>query len=135
MQAMIISLVAEGVFERIPGLNLIMIEGGFAWVPSLGWRLDKHWKRLRSEVPHVKRLPSEYIREHFWYTTQPIEEPERPEDLASTMEWIGVDRLLFSTDYPHWDFDDPNFVFKIKLSESDRTKIFCGNAKTLFNLV
>ena len=134
MQAMIVSLVAEGVFERIPGLKLIMIEGGFAWVPSLGWRLDKHWKRLRSEVPHVKRLPSEYIREHFWYTTQPIEEPERPEDLKRTMEWVGVDHLLFSTDYPHWDFDDPNFVFRVKLSESDRTKIFSGNAKALFNL-
>jgi uncharacterized protein len=50
------------------------------------------------------------------------------------MEWVGVDHLLFSTDYPHWDFDDPNFVFRVKLSESDRTKIFSGNAKALFNL-
>ena len=42
------------------------------------WRLDKHWATMRDEVPHVKRPPSEYIREHIWYTTQPIEEPEIP---------------------------------------------------------
>ena len=47
------------------------------------------------------------MREHFWYTTQPVEEPEKPEHLADVIDWIGWDRLMFSTDYPHWDFDDP----------------------------
>ena len=61
------------------------------------------------EVPHLKRKPSEYVREHFWFTTQPSEEPDNAEHLRNVIEWIGIDRLLFSSDYPHWDFDDPRY--------------------------
>ena len=120
MQGVFTSLVLEGVFERFPKLRVVLIEGGFAWVPALCWRLDKHWERMRSEVPHVKRPPSEYIREHIWYTTQPIEEPEQPDDLTDIIDWIGWDRLLFSTDYPHWDFDDPRYAFKVNLNDAAR---------------
>ena len=59
-QTALASIVLEGVFERHPKLKMIMIEAGFGWAPSLSWRLDKNWQRLRSEVPHVKRPPSEY---------------------------------------------------------------------------
>ena len=106
----------------------------FAWVPALTWRLDKQWKRLKDEVPHLKRLPSEYIREHFWFTTQPIDEPDRPQDLFDVMGWVGWDRLMFSTDYPHWDFDDPRYAFKARLEEPARTQLFSGNAKALYGL-
>jgi predicted TIM-barrel fold metal-dependent hydrolase len=134
MEALVTSLVIEGVFERIPNLRVVLVEGGFAWLPSLCWRLDKHWKRLREEVPHVKRLPSEYVREHIWVTTQPIEEPERPEDLLQTFEWIGWDRIMFSTDYPHWDQDDPRFAIKVPLPEEFRRKLFRDNAMSLYGL-
>ena len=79
MQNTLTSLVFEGVFERFPKLKVVLIEGGFAWAPALCWRMDKHWERLRVEMPHVKRPPSEYIREHVWFTTQPIEEPDNPQ--------------------------------------------------------
>src|SRR6266536_4788858 len=94
-QAQVTSLICEGVFERFPKLKIVLIEGGFAWVPVLGWRMDKHWERMRSETPHLKRPPSEYVREHFWFTTQPIEEPEDPQHLKDIMAWIGWDRLMF----------------------------------------
>ena len=134
MQAVATSMVVEGLFEAIPTLKIVFIEGSFAWMPALKWRLDKHWNRLRDEVPHVKRPPSEYIREHFWFTTQPIEEPDNPEDLAKIMSWIGFDRIMFSTDYPHWDFDDPRYVFKTKLDEQHRRMIFRDNARALYGL-
>lgn len=134
MQTTIMSLVMEGVFERYPGVKVIMIEGGFAWVPSFCWRLDNHWSRMRSEVPHVKRPPSEYIREHIWFTTQPMEEPENPQHLLDVIRWIGVDHIMFSTDYPHWDFDDPRWVFKVRLPEDVQAKIFRDNAKALYRL-
>ena len=135
MQAVVTSMVLEGVFEKFPTLKVALVEGSFAWSPALSWRLDKAWKRMKDEVPHLKRKPSEYLREHFWYTTQPIEEPDDPQDLYKVMDWIGWDHLMFSTDYPHWDFDDPRYVFKAKLDEKRRSMIFRDNAKALYGLV
>ncbi len=131
-QAGLTSLVIEGVFERFPALKMVMIEAGFAWAPSLAWRLDKHWKTLRSETPHLKRLPSEYLREKVWWTTQPMEETESPTRLAETIEWMGWDRLIFATDYPHWDFDDPAHVLPMKISEEQRRAFFMGNARQVY---
>jgi uncharacterized protein len=67
-------------------------------------------------------------------TTQPIEEPERPEDLLATCEWIGWDRIMFSTDYPHWDQDDPRYAFKAPLSEQQKRMVFRENALAFYGL-
>jgi len=132
MEAIVTSLVVEGVFEQVPNLRVVLVEGGFAWIPALTWRLDKHFQRLRSEVPHLKRLPSEYIRDHIWVTTQPVEEPERAGDMLSTLEWIGWDRVMFSTDYPHWDQDDPRYAFKVAIPEANKKKLFRDNALAFY---
>jgi len=134
MQNTLTSLVFEGVFERFPKLKIVLVEGGFAWAPALCWRMDKHWERMRAETPHVKRPPSEYVREHVWFTTQPIEEPDTPQHLADIIEWLGWDRLMFSTDYPHWDFDDPKQTFKFAMTEAQKAKVFRDNAKALYGL-
>ena len=76
MAAQLTSLVLEGVPERFPKLKIVFIEGGFGWIPSATWRMDRHFEAFRSEVPHLKRRPSEYVKEHFWFTTQPIDEPD-----------------------------------------------------------
>jgi predicted TIM-barrel fold metal-dependent hydrolase len=131
-QALVTSLIMEGVFERYPQLKIVMIEAGFAWLPALGWRLDKHWKRLRDEVPHLRQAPSEYIRKHVWVSTQPMEEPEAPEHVLDVMEWIGFDHILFASDYPHWDFDDPLLALPPKLTEERRRMIYAGNARALY---
>jgi predicted TIM-barrel fold metal-dependent hydrolase len=90
---------------------------------------------MRDEVPHVKRPPSEYVREHFWFTTQPMEEPPNRADLKELINWVGWDRLLFATDYPHWDFDDPNYAFKFKMTDAEKEQIFRGNAKKVLRIV
>jgi predicted TIM-barrel fold metal-dependent hydrolase len=120
------------VFARFPDLKIVLIESGFAWLPALGWRLDKIWKRLRSEVPHVDRPPSELIRKHFWVSTQPMEEPEEPDHLMDVMDWIGWDQILFASDYPHWDFDDPFLALPPSLDAERRNRIFSGNARGLY---
>lgn len=134
VQAMVTSLIMEGVFERWPSLKIVLIESGFAWLPALGWRLDKVWHRMRDEVAHVKRPPSEYLREHFWVSTQPMEEPEKPAHLLDVLDWIGHDRVLFASDYPHWDFDDPFLALPPSLDETRRAQIFAGNARKLYGL-
>jgi len=111
---------------------VVLIEAGFAWVPSLAWRLDRNWKRLRAETPHLTRLPSEYIHDHVWLTTQPMEEPEPRSQLLDTIGWIGWDKLIFATDYPHWDFDDPATCLPLRLTEEQRRAFFVGNARALY---
>src|ERR671938_1544006 len=112
MQANIISMVAEGVFEQFPTLKLVSVENGFGWIPSLLCRLESAWSLLRSEIPHVKRPPSEYVREHVYLTTQPVEEPHKPEYFSQMLEQYGdmTSHILFASDYPHWDSDNPDMA-------------------------
>ncbi|HET6307832.1 MAG TPA: amidohydrolase family protein, partial [Rhodopila sp.] len=133
-QAGLASMVIEGIFERFPGLRVIMVEAGFAWAPSFAWRLDKAWKTLRAETPHLKQLPSEYLRRQVWWTSQPMEEPEPRSHLLDTMEWMGTDRLLFATDYPHWDFDDPTHVLPLPVNMELRQRFFLGNAQAVYGV-
>jgi predicted TIM-barrel fold metal-dependent hydrolase len=133
-QAMVASMIMEGVFERYRDLKIVMIECGFGWLPALGWRLDKHWKRMRDEVPHLTRAPSEVIREHFWVTTQPMEETDDPTHVLDAMRWIGFDRILFASDYPHWDFDDPVMAIPPSLDDAQRRMVFAGNARAVYRL-
>ncbi len=123
-------------FEHIPNCAAWpSSRAGFAWLPSLvARRLDKHFRRFREEVPHLKMLPSEYIRQNIWVTTQPIEEPEHPADLLATCEWIGWDRIMFSTDYPHWDQDDPRYAFKVPVPEKEKRMLYRDNALSFYNL-
>jgi predicted TIM-barrel fold metal-dependent hydrolase len=132
--ALLASLVFEGVFERIPGLRIVLIEAGFAWLPALGWRLDRIWARERAELPHVTRPPSELLAAHLWITTQPIEEPDPPDPraLAETIARIGARRVMFASDYPHWDFDDPDRVLPGSLDPASRAAIRHGNAEALY---
>ena len=130
--ALVSSMIFEGLFEHLPTLKVVLIESGFAWLPALGWRLDKTWARMRDEVPHVKRPPSEYMREHIWATTQPMEEPENPEHLVDIMNWIGWDRVMFASDYAHWDFDDPFVAIPAAFGDEKRLKILSGNARALY---
>lgn len=84
-------------------------------------------------MPWVKRMPSEYIREQVRFTTQPMEYPEDPEDLYRMFEMIGSDDfLLFSTDYPHWDFDSPSHVFPKSFPKELRKRILADNARDFY---
>ncbi len=133
-QALITSLVCEGVLARNPSLKVVIVEAGLAWVPSLCWRLDQQWRRMRDEVPHLTRPPSDYVRQQVWFTTQPMDEPENPDHLAAILSWIGWDRILFATDYPHWDFDDPDSGVKVRLTEEQRQMVFRDNARAVYGL-
>jgi predicted TIM-barrel fold metal-dependent hydrolase len=133
-QAHISSFVFEGVFERYPMLKVAALEGGFAWVPSYLWRMDADWKGLRPQTPWVKRPPSEYVLEHVRFASQPADEPDPPEALGSILEWMHAEQtLMFASDYPHWDWDDPAQTFA-RLDDTLRTRIMSDNARETFGL-
>lgn len=133
-QSTLASLVLEGVFEEFPTLRVVLIEGGFSWVPSAAWRLDRLWEKMRSEVPHLKHPPSYYIRRNLWFTTQPMDGMGTAENLRQTFDWVGWDRLCFASDYPHWDFDDANQAFPMRMDEEQRRALLNGNARRAFDL-
>ncbi|MCC6179669.1 MAG: amidohydrolase [Chloroflexi bacterium] len=136
VQANIISMVTEGVFEQFPTLKFVSVENGFGWFGSLMWRLDDAWSLLKGEVPHLKRAPSEYIREHVYLTTQPVEEPHKPEYFLQMLEQYGnaADHILFASDYPHWDSDDPDFALPNIVPDEIKHAIHSQNARKLYNL-
>ena len=131
-QAQLVSLVTEGVFTKFPGLKVVFAESGFTWLPSLMWRLDKNWKGLRREIPWIDRLPSEIIRCHLRITIQPLDAPTELRKLSETIDQIGSeDMLLFSTDYPHWQFDDEG-PFPLNLNASTEEKLLRTNAEGIY---
>jgi uncharacterized protein len=98
------------------------------------WRMERERYPIRSELTHLKRSPMEYVRDHVWLTTQPVEEPPQSRWLDDVLRWVGMDRLLFSTDYPHWDFDHPDYAFRTPLSPEERRMLLHDNAVSLYRL-
>lgn len=134
-QAQVISLVSQGVFELFPTLKFVLIEGGFGWMAPLIWRLDATYKKLHKELTRVQHLPSHYIRKHFWISTQPIEEPLAAHQFMEMLNQLDMaDRLMFATDYPHWDFDAPDRALPASISAETRKMIMAENARRLYKL-
>jgi len=132
LYSQISSLIFNRVFDRFPDLKFVIQEGGWSWVAPFMWRLDTAWERLSEEIPELQRRPSEYLRDHFWFTTQPAEEPEEPKHFAGVWDQFRsagmANHLLFSSDYPHWDFDTPDAGVPSSLPEETRRQILSSNA-------
>ena len=133
-QAQVLSFVSEGVFERFDDLRVVVSECGFAWLAPLLWRFDKDWKGVWREVPWVKRRPSEYVHEHFRFTTAPAHLPVDPVVLGQLLEMMDVPgTLAYASDYPH-DHGDGLSLLLDQLSEDERRRVMWDNAAAVFGL-
>lgn len=104
------SMICNGVFDKFPTLKAVFLETGVAWQPWFMWRADSQYKELRVEIPWVKRLPSDIVRDNIRYSTQPMGDL-RPKDFEALVEMADSSRLyMFSTDYPHFDSDSASAV-------------------------
>jgi predicted TIM-barrel fold metal-dependent hydrolase len=97
-------------------------------------RLDNEYMMRTSECPALKRKPSDYMREMF-FSSQPMEMTDMGA-IEQTFRMIKAEsQLLYSSDYPHWDFDLPSVIYDLPfLSEQAKRNILGGNAVRLFNL-
>ena len=88
-----------------------------------------------SEIPGLKKLPSEYMGDMF-YTSQPMEMPNDLSFLESTFKMINAEtQLLYASDYPHWDADMPCTIYDLPfLDEKAKRNILGGNAIKIFDL-
>ena len=129
----VMSLVFDGVFDRFPTLRIVLVEHAFSWILPLMWRMDAIYAARKSWLD-LKRKPSEYVKEHIKFTTQPLDYPEDKTELTRALEWMEADKiLLYSSDYPHWTFDDPRWLVK-HLPEGARERIMFGNGIQTYHL-
>lgn len=130
----LLSLVTEGAFVKFPTLKFVLVEGGVSWLPPIMWRLDKNWRGLRVTTPWLKDEPSKMVFDHVFLTTQPIEEPANRAHLDQMLAMFPADRMLmFSTDYPHWDGDTPDFTGR-NLPAGIRDQVMYKTAQKLYGI-
>ena len=127
-------LVSCGVMERFPALRFVFLESGGGWMPYWLGRLDHHVKTYGAYAPEMRLTPSEYFRRQCWVSFE-IDE----DHLAALAPLVGVDRIVWGSDYPHADSTFPGAVAELReaiapLSADDRERIIAANGLELYGL-
>jgi predicted TIM-barrel fold metal-dependent hydrolase len=126
-------LVFAGVPERFPRLRIAALEGSCGWLPFLMDRMDEEFeKRGAREAPLLKAKPSEYLLNGQFYYAFELEEST----LSYVIQRIGGDKLLYASDYPHWDTEWPNtvriFRGRADVSDADKRRILGENPQRFY---
>jgi predicted TIM-barrel fold metal-dependent hydrolase len=127
-------LIYSEMFDRFPELQVVGAEVGAGWVPSFLEHMDDHWWRNRTWTgSKLTMLPSEYFRRNWKVTF--IREPFA----MAVRHWIGLNNLMWSNDYPHWNSTWPNSLKVIRrdlghLSAETQEKVLAGNACRLYGI-
>jgi predicted TIM-barrel fold metal-dependent hydrolase len=128
-----LSLICKGSLERHPELQVVFLESGAGWLPYWLWRMDEHYEILPFQVPRLKMKPSDYFRRQCYTSFEPDECR-----LGKVIAAIGAERVLFASDYPHWDAKlsgSPRVVIERgDLSLNTKKKIMGENAIKLLRL-
>lgn len=127
-------LVAFGVLERHPALKLVFLESGGGWAPFWVERLDEQAETFGGFCPEMRLKPSEYFARQCWISYE-VDEPTLP----ALLPFIGEDRVVWGSDYPHHDATFPGAVDAIErtissLGQLQRTKVLGSNASVLYKL-
>jgi predicted TIM-barrel fold metal-dependent hydrolase len=111
-QRPLVYLIVGGVFERFPGMTFVLTEAGCDWLPGVLEHLDGLMKRLRQGKAGEMRFDgdavpplsaSEYFsRNCFLGVSQP-----GPSDIAAALDSVGLDRVMWGSDYPHEEGTGP----------------------------
>jgi predicted TIM-barrel fold metal-dependent hydrolase len=129
-----LSLLAGGVLERFPRLQIAFMESGTGWLPYWLDRMDEHYEHLGWMVPEITMLPSEYFRRQCFISSEAGDA-----HVARTAERIGADRILFASDFPHYDAVFPGaveaFVSQAGLDHETRRAILGKNVARLLRLM
>ena len=132
MPLTVASLFQGGVFERYPGLKIVILESGCGWLQWWLDRMDEKYE-VAGFTTGCKRQPSEYFKEQCWVSLDPDEH-----FAPAVIREVGADRFVWASDYPHSD-GVPDPVNEVKktlqcLPEGDLNKVLGGNAVDLYGL-
>lgn len=130
----VVQLVGQEIPERYD-VDFAFWEAGQSWIQMAMNRMDREYIERPSDAPGLEQLPSEYIK-NFYFSTQPLEETHKPEHLRTIIEMNELeDQLIFTTDWPHMDFDAPAALLDHEaLTREQKVKIMQDNAQELFDL-
>jgi predicted TIM-barrel fold metal-dependent hydrolase len=134
-------LVLSGVFDRFPRLRLVLTEQGAAWVLPVLKKMDNIWDYMQRgrlgelDVPEgamTERRPSEYFHENVWLGAS-FPSPEE----AATFSEIGIDRILWGSDYPHDEGTYPHTRESLRRAfagwpEAELRRILAGNIASVY---
>ena len=101
-QSQVASLVTEGVFQKFPGLKVVLMESGVTWLPGFVWRVDKFWRAMKREAPWVDRPPFEIVRDHFRLTIQPFDAPDDEPVIRPPPGAVGARGVATRSRSPPW---------------------------------
>ncbi|CAN7195493.1 amidohydrolase family protein [Phenylobacterium sp. LjRoot225] len=126
------NLILSGLLDRFPGLKFVSVESGIGWIPFILEAIDYEYKETGANVARLQRLPSEYFKSNFhacfWFERR---------DLTHTIKAVGVDNVLFETDFPHpvclYPVDDMDKAMA-GLTEEEKVKVLSGNAAKVYNI-
>jgi predicted TIM-barrel fold metal-dependent hydrolase len=129
-----VSICGGGVLERHPNLRVAFLEGNCSWLPFLLWRLDEHWE-MEGDVyaPELTMPPSEYFKRQCFASVEPDEVP-----VKYVIDYMGNDRLVFSTDFPHNDSKYPDSIelfLQLPITDEDKRMILWDNCARLYGIV
>lgn len=122
-------LIVSGVLEQHPKLKLVCPHVGGA-LPYLIGRIDHQTMVLKRGADHIRKAPSEYLKQVWFDTVSPL-----PMAIRYAIDFGGADQMLYSSDHP---WVDPKLIAgnveSLKLAPEQEAQIFSGNARRLFNL-
>ena len=127
------SFCGGGILERHPTLRVAFLEGNCSWLPFLMWRLDEHWEwRGDVHAPELKMAPSGYFQRQCFASVEADEEP-----VKYAIDYMGNERLVFSTDFPHGDSKFPASVerfLKLPITGDDKRRILWDNCAQYYGI-
>ncbi len=129
----IADMIIGGVFDKHPNLKIVSVENDIGWIPNYLKRFDWYSYRFKTRYPQMKMGGGEYWRQHVYSTFQDDVPGVRCRDL------IGVDKLMWGSDYPHFDSTFPKSLEAIErnfegVPDDEREMILGGNMLKLYNL-
>jgi predicted TIM-barrel fold metal-dependent hydrolase len=129
------ALAMGGVLDRFPSLRVAFLESGTGWVPYFVHRMHEHFEKLPHLLPDMTTDPADYFARGQCYVSFEAEEPL----LATCVEHLGDNWLVYASDYPHWDSDFPGTVDEVRrlaapLGDATTAKLLGDNAARLYGL-
>ncbi|MSQ50386.1 MAG: amidohydrolase [Betaproteobacteria bacterium] len=127
------ALIGCGVMDRYSRLRVGTLEAGHGWLPFWMTRIDEHAHTIKSAIPELKQMPSDYVLSGRYF--QSIEIPEGEKITNSVCDMLGDGVLMYASDYPHGESHFPESVemfMKWNMNDERRRKMLWDNAVRLY---